>query len=78
MIYFLMEYHRPSGRLEVTPFEDADEAARERIVRQQNRPDHDTEVVVILSDSLRSLRQSHSRYFVGENAVIHGIVPANA
>ncbi|MCQ4621641.1 hypothetical protein KBX19_10530 [Corynebacterium sp. CCUG 71335] len=78
MIHFLIEYHRPTGRLEVTPYEDAREAAKERINRQLNRPDTDTEVVVILSDSLRSLRQTHSRYFASEDAIIHDLVPANA
>lgn len=78
MIDFLIEYHRPTGRLEITPFEDSMQATRECIRREQDRPDKDTEVVVILSDSLETLRRTHSRYFGREDAVINDLVAANA
>ncbi|EFK55656.1 hypothetical protein KBP53_09595 [Corynebacterium genitalium ATCC 33030] len=78
MIAYLIEYHRPTGRLNLTPYEDAHEASRECIRLETERTDPDLELVVIRSDNIETLRSTHARFFMGEDAIIHDLVPANA
>lgn len=64
MTSFVIEYHRLSGELSVTPFSNPREASEERFRRNQNRASSDIEVVTVTTDSLESLKRSHSRYFL--------------
>lgn len=64
MTSFVIEYHRLSGALSVTPFANRREASEERFRRNQTRASKDVEVVSVTTDSMESLKQSHSRYFL--------------
>lgn len=64
MTSFVIEYDRVSGNLCVTPFSDPREASAERFRRNQNRASKNVEVVSVTTDSLESLKRSHSRYFL--------------
>ena len=67
MTSYLIEYHRPSGELSVTPYNDARIALKERLKRSRSRRDSDTEIVTVRANSMKSLRKTHARYFVRSN-----------
>lgn len=60
---FLIEYHRPSGRVKCTPFDSLIGATRERIRLDRLNEDPDMELVAISGASENVIRHSHSRYF---------------
>ena len=60
---FLIEYHRPSGELKVTPFDSFLDATLARLERDKANQNPDLEIVAIASSDEQSLRASHSRYF---------------
>jgi len=63
--HFVIEYHRPTGELRAL-VEYADErrgAAMDRRFAIERDADSDTEVAVLSANSLRSIRETHSRYF---------------
>ncbi|WP_075725520.1 hypothetical protein [Corynebacterium aquilae] len=66
---FLITYNRRSGVVSVREFADPIEAAVERVNRALESTDTDTEIVTVSSASLESVKQSHSRYFMREQAV---------
>lgn len=71
MAHFLIRFHRPSGRLNITEFSDSAEAMEARFALDLENTDPDVEIVVISSPSLRDLRVSHSRYFAAEPRPLH-------
>ncbi len=60
---FLIEYHRPSGRVSCERYDSLLEATRERLHRDKENFDPDLEIVAIAAADEASLRVSHSRYF---------------
>ena len=64
---FLIQYHRPSGRVTCTPFDTLRDALLECIRRDNERTDPDIENVAISAESEESLRRTHSRYFFREH-----------
>jgi hypothetical protein len=67
---FLLEYHRPSGELRnLVEYDDSHEAMEHRFaVERVNDPD--IEVVVLISDSLDTIKRTHSRYFYGNVGIV--------
>lgn len=63
MSSYLIEYHRLSGSLKVTPFESLFQATIKRLELDKLNTDPDLEIVAVASESEDHLRQSHSRYF---------------
>lgn len=66
---YVIEYNRATGQREVTTFEGENghrEALRYRLERERDRPSREWEIVSLNSDSLETVRKTHSRYFVGE------------
>lgn len=69
MTGFLVEYHRPTGAWSVQEFpgmtgrRKALEASFQLEVRRQNT---DFEIAVLTTDSIETLRKTHSRYFSGQ------------
>ena len=73
MIGFLIRYHRPSGAGELWQFhgEDGPERALEqRFVLEREREREDWEIATLESDSLETIRHTHSRYFAGPMRVV--------
>ncbi|NUL43850.1 hypothetical protein F7P69_01360 [Cellulosimicrobium funkei] len=68
---FVIQYNRRTGDREVTSFSDKDGhrlAFKERMRLERQRTDADVEIVSIISDSLDSIKLTHSRYFRDEMA----------
>ncbi len=69
MTGFLVEYHRPTGDWSVRSY-IGDDGYREALVEcfrlEKLRKDGDFEVAALNSDSLETLRRTHSRYFSGK------------
>ncbi|PPG02730.1 hypothetical protein C5E06_09765 [Pseudoclavibacter sp. RFBI5] len=66
MVGFLIEYNRRTGEghLETFPGEDGPrEAFERRLVLEEQRRDTDVEIASLTSDSIETLRSTHSRYF---------------
>lgn len=66
MTAFLITYHRRTGAVAVTEFpgpEGGHQAMRERFRLEAERVDPDIEIVSLNSDSLETIKQTHSRYF---------------
>jgi hypothetical protein len=62
-MYFLLEYHRPSGELRtLVEYSDGHEAMEHRFALERDN-DRDVEVVVLCAESLDTIKQTHSRYF---------------
>ncbi|OKH83558.1 hypothetical protein EB75_08220 [Mycobacterium sp. ST-F2] len=63
---FVIEFNRQTGERRVTEFATAREAMERRLALEAERTDQGVEIVALISDSLKTLRQTHSRYFTGE------------
>lgn len=66
MTAFLITYHRRTGEVSVTEFpgpEGGHRAMRERFRLEAERVDPDVEIVSLNSDSLETIKKTHSRYF---------------
>lgn len=68
---FLVVYHRKTGAVEVTKFDEFHDAFAERLRLERERTDPDVEIVVIRTDSIDTLQDLHSRYFMGGDVRIH-------
>lgn len=66
---FLIEYHRPSGRMRYTRFDNLLDATMRRLDLDEIYTDPDIEVVAIESASIESLQVTHSRYFANKALV---------
>lgn len=68
MASFVIEYNRRTGHVTVTEFPDGQhrDAMKRRLALERERSDQDVEIVSLVSDSLESVRRTHSRYFEGE------------
>lgn len=65
---FVIEYNRATGDRRVTEFLESDghrAALRFRLERERERISDEWEVVSLNSDSLQTVRRTHSRYFTG-------------
>jgi hypothetical protein len=63
MKHFLLEYHRPTGKLyTLTEYINVHEAMEQRFILEQDK-DPDIEVAVLTANSLDTIKQTHSRYF---------------
>lgn len=72
LIHYLLVYdHRQQKLLQAVPFDDDEEAAEAygRLERE-HRNDPDLEIVLIGSDSLETIRQTHGNYFDGESPAV--------
>lgn len=72
MAGFLIEYNRRTSEWSVTefPYESGHrDALLLRLEREKLRTDPDVEIVSLASDSLATVRTTHSRYFVGRELV---------
>jgi len=63
---FIIEFNRHTGVRRVTEFATAREAMEHRLKLEPERTNSDVEIVALISDSLDTLHQTHSRYFTGE------------
>lgn len=65
-----IEYNRKTGDRIVTQFagtEGRRAAMRRRLELEKLRTDMNIEIVSLVSDSIESLRRTHSRYFEGQD-----------
>lgn len=63
---FTIEYHRPTGVARVHEFlgpQGHREATLLRLKLEKERVDLDWEIVALASDSLETVKKTHSRYF---------------
>lgn len=65
MADFIITYKRNSGESFIEQFSDSTQALKERLRREAAIDDPDIEIAHISSPSLESLKESHSRYFMG-------------
>lgn len=65
MIHFLLVFdHGKNELVEATPFEDANEAAsRYALLEERHRGSKSLEIVLVGSDSLETIHQTHGNYF---------------
>lgn len=63
---FVIEFRRHTGARRVTEFANSREAMERRLQLEAERTDDDVEIVALISDSIDTLRQTHSRYFAGD------------
>lgn len=71
MTGFVIEFNRRTRERRVTKFEGPDghlQALRRRIELEATRTDPNLEIASLTSDSLESVRHTHSRYFEGDLA----------
>ena len=63
-IHFLLTYDLRTGHLEVREFDDPDEATRAYGEAERGHlDDRDLEIVLVGSDSLETVKQTHGHYF---------------
>jgi hypothetical protein len=62
---YVIEYNRRTRARRVQEFIDHRDAMRERLRLEASRTDPDIEIAALISDSLKTLEQTHSRYFTG-------------
>lgn len=70
MTAFVIEYNRRTADRIVTQFSGAEgrrAAMRRRLELEKSRTDANIEIVSLVSDSIESLRRTHSRYFQGRD-----------
>lgn len=67
---FVIEFNRHTGGRRVTEFATAREAMERRLQLESERTDDNVEIVALISDSIGTLQQTHSRYFTGEELAI--------
>lgn len=63
---YVIEYDRLSGEAHVTAFEEAGghrRALQYRLELESQRKSDDIEIVSLVSDSIETVRKTHSRYF---------------
>lgn len=68
MTGFLIEYHRPTGDWSVQEFPGETgraEALEASFRMEKRRSSSEYEIAVLTTDSLETLRSTHSRYFSG-------------
>ncbi len=72
MQHFLVVFDRRQGRvLREEPFDDANEALKERFRTEKlNRSNADIEVVVLSAESPEALRRTHARYFMSLSELV--------
>ena len=66
---FVIVYNRRTGASEVISYDAPTghrDALRRRLELEQQRTDADVEVVSLVSDSINTIRRTHSRYFEHE------------
>lgn len=69
MVGILIEYNRRTGARKVREFNGETghiDAMRERFKLEAKEENPDIEIVAIGADSLESVKQSHSRYFLSK------------
>lgn len=64
MTSFIIEYHRSSGRVSVTDYPTKRAAVEARLRRNREGVDRNVEIVSVTTESLETLKHSHSRYFL--------------
>lgn len=62
---FIIIYNRKTGESLIEPISDSTQAINNRLRREAEIDDPDTEIAHISAPSLESLKKSHSRYFMG-------------
>lgn len=70
---YVIEYDRLTGEAHVTPFEQPGGhrlALKYRLKLESERTSNDIEIVSLVSDSIETVKRTHSRYF--------GRLPAHA
>lgn len=63
---FVIQYNRRTGKSRVTAFDEDGghrAALKLRLQLESERIDDDVEIVSVVSDSLETVRRTHSRYF---------------
>lgn len=68
-MWFLLEYHRESGALKITEFDNSSDAMRARVTLEREVP-RGVEVVVLVGKSLETLRRTHARYFKSATEIL--------
>lgn len=66
---FVIQYHRPTGEVQVQEFPGADghkAAMMCRLHLEATREDADWEIVSLNSSSIGTLKKTHARYFAAE------------
>lgn len=66
---FLIQYDRKTGRTVFSEYKGVDGprlALAQRLKLEKNRRDSDIEIVSLNSDSLETIKKTHSRYFMVE------------
>ena len=66
MAGFVIQYNRRTGKSRVTTFAENGghrAALKHRLQLESERVDGDVEIVSVVSDSLDTVRRTHSRYF---------------
>ena len=76
MTDFIIIYKRKSGESCIKQCPNSAHAVKERLLREAEVSDPDTEVAHISAPSLESLKKSHSRYFMGEVHIADGAIGA--
>lgn len=78
LIHFLLAYDRSAGRLlSQVRFDDAHEAAEAyKQLEVEHQRDENVEIVLIGSDSIETVMQTHSNYF-GEPRSIEDLLAIN-
>jgi hypothetical protein len=66
---YLVIYNRRSGDKTIQEFANPAAAMKERL-RLETNSDADTEIVVLSSDSIESLRITHARYFQSVRSIL--------
>lgn len=70
---FVVEYNRRTREVRVTPFlgpEGHRAALKRRLQLEAERTDLEWEIASLASDSMETVRHTHSRYFEGERAAV--------
>ncbi|WP_328516203.1 hypothetical protein [Mycobacterium canetti] len=63
---YVVEYNRRTHVRRITEFATPQEAMEHRLKLEAERTDSNIEIVALVSKSLETLKQTHSRYFTGE------------
>lgn len=66
---FLISYHRPTGKVEITSYQDMAQASHKVLQKELRETDSDMEHVVVVADSLEALKLTHSRYFMHSDEI---------
>lgn len=69
---FVIEYNRRTGEWRADQFAAPQDALTERLRREVLRTDPDIEIASLNSDSLETVKHTHSRYFQGNEFVSAG------